>query len=518
MAAVDSRRWDIFYKFSTYRKLVRVISFIRRFLNNCGNKNNKISGPLSVSEMEEANLTLIKRVQLESFSEDVKRLSNQKEIKKDSKLKDLNPFLDAGIVRVGGRLKMAECARESKHPILLPAKHVFTELLVKNFHHQNLHCGPQTLLGIVRLKYWPIAGRTVIQKIFQNCTLCFRFKPKFYPQKMSDLPRTRLEAIRPFHNTIVDYAGPFLIKSSYTRNSGKIKSYLVLFICMSTRAAHLDLVTSLTTEAFLNVFKRFYSRRGIPQKMISDGGGCFVGAARELKALYDFLGGPGKDPITNGLAEHGIEWVFAVPRAPHTSGAVETMVRQAKILLRKTIASTPLTYEDLSTVICQAESVLNSRPLFCVPLSSSPLDAEHITPSHFLISQSTAAIPTSSNSLTLPTNQLNHYRKLMNLFLSFWERFNKEYLQQLQKRAKWRERGKVTICVGDIVLVKEDNLPPCQWRLGRVMETFPGPDGITRTVMLRTSLGNLKRNIMSIAPLPLCRDTPLRKEEEEEEK
>jgi hypothetical protein len=305
---------------------------------------------------------------------------------------------------------------------------------------------------------------------------------------------------------MVDYAGPFLIKSSYARNSGKIKSYLVLFTCMTTRAVHLDLVTSLTTEAFLNVFKRFYSRRGIPRKMVSDGAGCFVGAARELKTLYDFLNGPGKDSIAGGLAECGIEWVFSVPRAPHTSGAVESMVRQAKILLRNTLSSTLLTYEDLSTVICQAESVLNSRPLFCVPLSSSPMDVEYITPGHFLISQSTAAVPTSSNSLTLPTNHLNHYRKLMDLFLSFWERYKKEYLQQLQRRTKWREKGAVTIAVGDIVLVKEDNIPPCQWRLGRVTKTFPGPDGVTRTVMLRTAAGDLKRNIMAIAPLPLCRN------------
>src|SRR5699024_3864842 len=99
----------------------------------------------------------------------------------------------------------------------------------------------------------------------------------------------RVTSAPPFHNAGVDFAGPFLIKSNASKKYKLIQCYLCVYVCMCTKAVHLELVSSLCTEAFLASFKRFISRRGRPQKMFSDNGTNFTRAASHLRQLYKFF-------------------------------------------------------------------------------------------------------------------------------------------------------------------------------------------------------------------------------------
>ncbi|KAG5863247.1 hypothetical protein JTB14_012535 [Gonioctena quinquepunctata] len=85
-----------------------------------------------------------------------------------------------------------------------------------------------------------------------------------------------------------------------------------------------------------------------------------------------------------------------------------------------------------------------------------------------------------------------------------WSRWSKEYIGELQQRQKWKKMGP-QVTKGIFVLIKDNNLPPFSWKLGRVIDTHPGEDGIIRVVSVQTSLGILRRAVSSICPLPINR-------------
>lgn len=97
---------------------------------------------------------------------------------------------------------------------------------------------------------------------------------------MSDLPKSRVVCARPFQEAGVDYGGPFMIRSSYMRKASCVKAYVAIFVCMVTKAIHIELVTYLSTENFILTFNRFISRRGNPSQIFRDNGRNFLGAKK----------------------------------------------------------------------------------------------------------------------------------------------------------------------------------------------------------------------------------------------
>ena len=130
------------------------------------------------------------------------------------------------------------------------------------------------------------------------------------------------------------------------------------------KAVHLELVSDLTSEGFIAALRRFVARRGKPHLLWSDNGSNFVGANRELKEMFTFLKESGVQRGNSDFcSSQGINWKFIPECAPHFGGLWEAAVRSMKLHLRKVIADSKLTYEELTTVLSQVESCLNSRPL-----------------------------------------------------------------------------------------------------------------------------------------------------------
>ena len=106
-------------------------------------------------------------------------------------------------------------------------------------------------------------------------------------QMLSQLPADRLVPGSVFQYVGVDYAGPILIKSGSARKPILTKAYVRVFVSFSVKAVHLELVSDLTSEAFIAALRRFVARRGKPSTVWSDNGTNFVEAARELKEFYN---------------------------------------------------------------------------------------------------------------------------------------------------------------------------------------------------------------------------------------
>lgn len=364
-------------------------------------------------------------------------------------------------------------------------------------HRKYLHSGAQATLSAVRLNFWPINGRNVVQKILRKCITCFKVNPSTSFNQMGNLPKARVTPQRPFHTAGVDYAGPFLVKDGKAKNRTMVKCYLCIFICFTTKAVHLELAGDLSSEAFLNCFKRFVSRRGICSELYSDNGTNFVGAESELKNTINQIKRDSK--FLEFISINSINWHFSPPYAPNFGGLWEASVKSAKLLLRRVVGNAHLTYESLSTVFTQIEAVLNSRPL--IPLSSDPNDLSALTPAHFLIGEVLTSIP-QTDVTQVNENRLTHFKRLQQMVQHFWQRWSNQYVSTLQERSKWNKKVP-NLEIGTLVLVKDDNLAPLFWKLGRVVEVFPGKDNIVRVINIKTTSGVVKRSITKVCALPV---------------
>ena len=430
---------NIFQKYSSAKKLKRVIAYIFRFLFNCTNNNDKKTGFLDCEELENSTNVLIRLAQQESFPQEYNQLKNNKPLDRKSNLLNLSPFIDdKQLMRVGGRMQNSAYPYDKRHPIILSSKHVFTKLILKEEHERLLHCGPTMLLSSIRERYWPVHGRNLAKSVVFNCVKCFKVNPRSTPQYvMGNLPESRINQFTPFFHTGCDFAGPFLLKDKVTRDtrgSKLVKGYVCLFICLSTKAVHLEAVSDLSTESFLATFRRFIGRRGKPLHMYTDNALNFVGANTEIKKLYNFLEGQ-VQTINDNLSADGITWHFAPPRSPNFGGIWEAGIKSAKFHLKRVIGEAHLNLEDFNTVLIQIESILNSRPL--CPLPSIPDQLNPLTPSHFIMGKAATTLP-DRNYIEIPENRLKRFERLQRMIQHFWSRWSLEYLCELQSRNKWK--------------------------------------------------------------------------------
>lgn len=487
-------------RYSSLDKLMGVTAWIRRFIRNCRtSKPQRILDPvLSTAEREGALTCLVKAVQLQHFKGELESILHGR-LKLKGAISRLNPFVDVqGLLRVGGRLRNANLPYSARHPLLLPRGGALVELLVRDCHLKNAHAGCNALMATLHREFWILSARRIIRNVVFRCMSCYRTKAATMQPQMGDLPPDRVSEIRPFSGVGTDFAGPFMIKESRVRNARIHKAYLCVFVCLSTKAVHLEVVSDLTTEGFLACLDRFVSRRGLPSLVRSDNGTNFVGAMRGLREMREFLD-VNKVDIGTACSRRGINWTFSPPGCPHWGGIFEAAVKSAKTHLSRVIGQTSLTFEELTTVFCKIEAVLNSRPL--CPMGSDPNDLEVLTPGHFLIGQPLNALPEYPYT-GVKLYRLSRYQMLQQMTQDFWKRWSLEYLHLLQQRVKWNDKT-TPPRVGDLVLVKDANLPSLRWRRGRIVNLFPGKDGTPRSAEVRVGESVLKRAVSTLSRLPL---------------
>ncbi|KAL0188999.1 hypothetical protein M9458_016098, partial [Cirrhinus mrigala] len=279
---------------------------------------NSDTGP-EPADYRQAEVHVLKHVQQESFPEDYHLLESGKTVKPSSRLVALAPEMDPshGLIRVGGRLRrMADLADSVLHLIVLDSRHPVTHLLICHYDNQLHHPGSERLFAEIRRHYWILRGREAVRRFQHTCPECRRWRGKPSVPLMSDLPCARLQLYKPaFHSGGMDCFGPFLIKIGRRTE----KRWGVLFKCLTTRAVHLDLLPSLSTDSFLMALRRFIARRGTPAQLWSDQGTNFRGGERELREAYAALA----PDLQRHLVRQKIQFCFNPPAAPHFGGIWE---------------------------------------------------------------------------------------------------------------------------------------------------------------------------------------------------
>lgn len=497
--------FDLLNRFSDLARAMRVLCYVYRFfhLTHSTHKHNyRYNAPLlRQEELKYVKSRLIILSQQFHFPE-YDLLLKGEVLPRKSILLRFNPFIDAdGFLRVNGRLSNSTCLTyNEKFPKILPYSGRFTRLYLELIHKYSVHGENSLLMRVMRSEFWVPKLRNLVKSVIHSCKVCVLHKHKQSRQLMASLPPERSSLSRPFTNTGVDFAGPFDIKSYAGRGLRISKGYVLVFVCFSTKAIHLELTSDISTNAFLAAFARFFSRRGCPSALYSDNGKSFVGAANILnRDQVNFLSDVRKGLLSENTFQN-LAWHFNPPGAPHMGGLWEAGVKSFKSHLKKITHSQKFTYEEFYTMLTRIEACLNSRPL--CPINDDPSELNPLTPGHFLVG-SPLLVPPEPDFSNRSIGFVNRWQKLKILHHMFAIRWKEEYLKELHKRNKWQYPQR-DFSPNDLVVIRCDNLPPTQWQLGRIEKVMPGSDSRVRVAQVRTSRGLIVRPIVKLVLLPPC--------------
>lgn len=460
--------------------------------------------PVNTEELQEAETEIVKSFQREEFQEEISLLRSRNSqqdshdrasvrvMKKTTALYKLDPFLDEnGVLRVGGRLKHADLASTVKHPVIIPKKGHVTGLIISHCHDSVEHQGRGMTQNRIRSSgFWIIGGSSAISDYIAKCVCCRKLRGTVQEQKMADLPEDRVQSAPPFTYCAVDYFGPWYVKEGRRQ----LKRYGVLFTCMASRAVHLEVANSLTTDSFINAYRRFVGRRGPVRQIRSDQGTNFVGARNELQEALSELD---HEKVRQELLKRNCDWVnykMNVPHASHMGGAWERQIRTVRNVLAALLSShgSQLDDESLSTFMIEAEAIVNCRPL-TVNDVNSPDCLDPLTPNQLLTMKSSVVLPPPGSFQRADLYSKKRWRRVQYLANEFWIKWKASFLQSLQTRQKW-VRTVRSLEVGDVVIIKDDNQPRNLWQLARVVQTYPSDDGLVRKVKVQVADSSLDRS------------------------
>ena len=434
----------------------------------------------------EALSSTFKIAQKEEFSDSLKLLTGGKQLPASHSLSSLAPFIDSssGVLRVGGRLRHSPVPFDGKHPILLPSKHPVTHLVLAYCHRMINHQGRHITSGELRRRgYHILHGKAAVKQFISNCVTCRRLRGKFQVQQMADLPPDRLAEAPLFTNVGTDIFGPFTIThgKSTRANSGTRKVYVAIFVCLVSRAVHLEMLPSLDAASYWNALRCFIAIRGSPALIRSDNGGNLVSTKSQLDAVN-------VSELQGDLEDSSIEWIFNPPYASHFGAAYERKIGSIRRVLEGSLVQLgkrTLTYHEFRTLILEASSIVNNTPM--QEVSDDPNDPLPITPGALLTLRANEPVQLGSfDERDLMSYGKRRWRRVQYLAQEFWVRWRRDYLMNLQQRPKWLGK-RPSIAKGDIVLLRDKTVKRNHWPLARVESVQTGRDGLVRVVSMRVA-------------------------------
>ncbi|XP_044171892.1 uncharacterized protein LOC122956294 [Acropora millepora] len=478
---------------STLQRLVQVTAWVKRFVNNLRasvTQGSRSTGRLEANELKDAEIEWLKSAQTE-----LKKQHNFKQLEKELGIKT-----DRNVLRCEGRLLNSDLEIDARKPVILPTKHPFTRLIIEECHQRVLHSGVRATLAELRSRVWVPRGRQTVKRILGECVTCRKLTGKPYSAPpTAALPDFRVREAPPFSRVGVDFAGPLYVK----QKSGEMdKAYIALFSCCVTRAVRLELVEDLSTATFRRCLRRFIARNGTPALIVSDNAKTFQATQKALTRLFNH------PEVRADLERDKIEWKFNLERAPWWGGFFERMVASAKQCLKKTLGNARLSFDELSTLLTEVESTLNSRPL---TYEYNEVDEEVLTPSHLIYGRRIKSLP---DEIVEPDDALNHesssarFKYLSTKLAHFWNRWRKEYLVNLREFHRNKlGRPERIIQVGDVVVVYDEDKKRGEWKLGVVESLVTGKDGIVRGAQVRVITKgkpvHLSRPVQKLYPLEI---------------
>ena len=447
----------------------KMVAWMMRFAHNARKGSSVRTGIPPLLELDHAEKRLVLMVQEHHFFSEKKSLSITGKVHRDSRLYNLGVFLDdEGLIRVRGRATLSAADFNVKHPVVIPGESDVAHAIVEYFHRLVHHQGRGITAGEVRSHgFWILGLGPLVKRLLRNCVPCKRLRGRPMEQKMADLPEARVSPSEPFTLVGCDNFGPFHVKNGRRQ----CKRYGLIFTCLYSRAVHLEMVYELSTDSFINAYRRFVSLRGPVKQLFCDQGTNFVGGEAILLKM-------------------GTDVKFNAPKASHAGGVWERMIGVSRRIIEGILLEhgEQLDDESLLTIFAETAAIVNSRPLNVLGLEDSSL--EPLTPNHLIMMKAKVSGMVNPD---LKTDQpdlyaVKRWKRVQYLSDLFWSRWKKEILQNLQKRSKWNEVRR-NARIDDTVLMVDENSHRSFWKLGRIVAVHVSDDGLVRAATVKLANG-----------------------------
>ena len=476
-----------FTKFNSFLRVLRIMTRVLEFCQSPSNPFEKLVRQEQLLHCASIHAHLINP-----------RVNVNVEVK--TTIKQLNLYLDNNIIRTKGRIIHSDLPLDATTPFFLPNKSHLVDLLINHIHSSHHHIGLSQTLSLYRQRCWTPKIRSRIKSLLLRCVICQRVRKRTITRLLPPpLPAERVIWVPLFMNVGVDHTGNFTIRDQQGR---KTKAYICLFVCATTRAVHLEVVDNLTTTSFIMCLRCLAASKGVQSLILSDNHKTFIAGETFLLEMQQ------EPAVPDHLSATNIRWKHQSPRSPWMGGHFERLVRTIKASLATAISRKLLTLEEFTTIVKEAENIVNSWPLTYqsddsrdIPLTLSQLawgrDLTLMPPllqPGDPLDEDYDAKATRAQYVVL-SNALEHFRK----------RWHNEYFLSLREKHynQCTENHSHHLRVRQLVMVKHDKIHRIEWPLGVITTVYPDERGIIRTAEVEECGRRSLRPVTFLVPLEL---------------
>lgn len=362
------------------------------------------------------------------------------------------------------------------NPIILPKGHQLVNLLLKHLHEKRALWGYKSLIYESRKHFWIMGVQNMAKQVTGKCVTCKKLWRQLLEQMMGQILRLRVAAGFPASsNTAINMFGPLQI---WIGRKTLKEVQLIIFTCMTTRGVDLELVTDRSTDTFLMAFQQFATLRGCPSNCWSDviwTKYCKVGTSLKFSVLLEEF-------------SCSFHWEWNIPRTSHQNGVVESLIKSVRQALDASSKNQTFTEEQWRMYLAKVTYLINGCPLY--PSSGKIWENPPVTPNDLLIGHRfPSPVPEPEQTVNLRHLMRSTEKRVQ----EFWSCWMKYFVPNLLPRNKWFKKRE-NLHEGDLVLVIEPTLTRT-WKMGLVIQTYPGQDGLMRKARIKTATSVYDRPI-----------------------
>ena len=498
-----------FSKFSSFRKLCKVVHFSLKFINNLKSKVKARKSELFPSFEEKPGsykdtcLLILRAVQYAHY-QDILAYFEHPSGEVPALIEQLNLVKDSdGLLRVKGKMRNLKLRSDSKFPLLLHKNSAITSSIVNDYHLSLKHAGVYRLLSSLRREFWIPAAFQTVKKLISKCLVCKKLYGRSIKINQNDYKCDRINASDvPYRDIALDHIGPFHVLDA--KNCFQ-KVYILIITCLWSRAVNLLVSSKIDSYSFLLSFQKHVFDFGIPQSLLADNGSPIVASFRQISTFLDDAN------VKDFLTLNNIKLLRFNPypaHASHLGGTVESLVKLVKNMIYSSISRTKLSIEDFSYLVHEVMMLTNKRPLSFHRATDEPSsDIFPLTPEMLLRGYEVPCISVvphlfcESDSLDIPYSEVIGSEKILietfknlravrkRLSDHYYDEFLANLLNSSTDRAsRYKKVNHVRLQVGDLVAIKQKFTKPYFYPIGLVEQIEP--NDIDEVVSVSIRKGN----------------------------
>ena len=517
--------YSFFDYYSSYRKMVRTVARLYMCVDIFKQKKGERMGwPTHVSPeyWTKAENFLIRKVQGMYFPQELTAIKANRNLPQRSPVAKFQGFLDGqGILRAKGRMVFDDIMNAERMPIILPSSK-FSLLLIKHIHESNYHAVKNTIQQIINEKYVIVKGNQQVDKIIRACVICQRYNNKRFAEKMAPIPSFIQDAAKQnesqsFMYVAADYSSKFQVKSYMfapqdigknqkganvldppKKKRGRPKkevtspettaagddqshsaAYMVIYLCLYSRAIHIELVASEDAQEQFRALIRLISARGCPKVLVTDKASNFIEATKRLNGYHqkwhEVL------QMAADKAYHIVHHTYVGLGGGSHQSPAERYIGLVKHSILKTMKGVKMTFSQLYTICKEIEIAHNSR-MISATTSLNPIG---ITPIQLVLGRKYQPLIDLMPVVFKDKKDFNvRWTEMNNLMMKFHHNWKKEYFPFIQKMTKWTQPECRVLKPDALVLVYDEKIKPYNYKLARVVSVDIGRDGRARNLAL----------------------------------